>query len=384
MVSAVRRGESQRSVARQFGTSLHTVQRWVGRAEGQPLARVDWRDRPSSLHQSPNRTPRELENLILNLRRELREDSDLGEYGAAIIRAELMTRGVSGVPHERTIHSILERRGALDGQRRARRTPPPRGWYLPPVAAERAELDQFDIIEGLKIKGGPLVEVLCVTSLHGGLVGSWSSAGVKARFVRECLVQHWQQWGMPDYAQFDNDTVFQGPHQHPDAVGSVTRMCLSLGVVPVFAPPRETGFQAAIEAFNGRWQAKVWARFHHESLEALCERSGRYVAAHRQHTVARRDAAPERWPFPRDWTLDLQAPPHGRIIFLRRTNDRGQVTLLGRTFDVAPTWPHRLVRCEVLLDEQWIRFYGLRRRAPDDQPLLTMVAYKLPRRTFRE
>jgi hypothetical protein len=75
---------------------------------------------------------------------------------------------------------------------------------------------------------------------------------------------------------------------------------------------------------------------------------------------------------------------HGRIIFLRWTNDRGQVTLLGRTFDVAPTWPHRLVRCEVLLDEQCIRFYSLRRRAPADQPLLNIVAYRLPRRPFRE
>ncbi len=178
--------------------------------------------------------------------------------------------------------------------------------------------------------------------------------------------------------------MFQGRRQHPDAVGSVTRMCLSLGVVPVGAPPRETGFQAAIEGFNGRWQAKVWTRFQHESLEALCQRSDRYVAARRQRSVARRDAGPERWPFPSDWTLDLQAPLHGRIIFLRRTNDRGQVTLLGRTFHVAPTWPHRLVRCEVLLDEQCIRFYSLRRRAPDDQSLLNMVAYKMPQRRFRE
>jgi hypothetical protein len=360
------------------------VQRWVGRAEGQPLTRVDWGNRPSGPHQPPNRTPRKLEDLILKLRRELRENSDLGEYGAAAIRSELMARGVPGAPHERTIHSIIERRGALDGQRRIRRAPPPRGWYLPSVAVERAELDQFDIIEGLKIKGGPLVEVLCATSLHGGLVGSWPSGGVKARSVRECLVQHWRQWGLPDYAQFDNDTVFQGPHQFPDAIGSVTRMCLSLGVVPVFAPPRETGFQASIEAFNGQWQARVWARFQHESLEALGDRSARYVAAHRQRTVARRDAAPERWPFPSEWNLDLQMPPKGRIIFLRRTDDHGRAALLGRTFVVAPTWCHRLVRCEVLLDEHCIRFYALRRRAPDEQPLLNIVSHRLPQRPFRE
>lgn len=384
MVAAVRQGESQRSVARRFGVSLLTVQRWLSREQAQPPDRVDWCDRSSGPRRSPDRTPRELEDLILKLRRELREDSDLGEYGAAAIRAELVARGVADVPCERTIYRILERRGALDGNRRVRRTPPPRGWYLPPVAAERAELDEFDIIEGLKIKGGPLVEVLSTISLHGGLVASWPSTGVKARFVLECLVQHWRRWGLPDYAQFDNDTVFQGPHQHPDAVGSVTRMCLSLGVVPVFAPPRETGFQAAIEAYNGRWQAKVWTRFQHESLDALCDRSDRYVAAHRQRTSPRRDAAPERWSFPSDWKLDLQAPPDGRIIFLRRTDDQGRAAVLGCTFEVAPTWCHRLVRCEVLLDEHCICFYALRRRAPEDQQLLNTIIHKLPQRPFRE
>jgi len=386
MVAAVRRGESKRSVAGRFRVSLCTVQRWVSRAAGHPLTQVDWSDRPSGPIGSSSRTPRELEDLILELRRELREKSDLGEYGAAVIHAELVAQEVEAVPCERTIYRILERRGALDGKRRVRRTPPPPGWYLPPVAAGKAELDQFDIIEGLKIKAGPLVEVVSAISLHGGLVASWPTQGVKARLVRECLVQHWRQWGRPDYAQFDNDTVFQGPHQHRDVVGSVSRLCLGLGVVPVFAPPRETGFQAAIEAYNGRWQAKVWARFHHESLDALCDRSARYVAAHRRRTLPRRDGAPERTPLPRDWNLDLQSPPVGRIIYLRRTDDQGRAALLGRTFEVAPGWCHRLVRCEVLLSEHCIRFYALRRRAPHDQPLLNTVRYRLPirKRAFQE
>src|SRR4051812_440793 len=77
---------------------------------------------------------------------------------------------------------------------------------------------------------------------------------------------------------FDNDMIFQGPHAHPDVVGRVTRLCLSLGVVPVFVPPREMGFQAMMEGYNGTWQAKVWSRFEHESLTALQGQSARFVA----------------------------------------------------------------------------------------------------------
>lgn len=384
MVATVRDGESERSVARQHGTSLSTVQFWMQRAQDLPLEQVDWCDHPSGPRQPANRTPREMEDLILQTRRALREQSDLGEYGAEAIYRELVARPVPDVPGVRTLGRILERRGALDGKRRLRHPAPPRGWYLPDAADRRAELDQFDGVEGLVIQDGPEIEVLTAVSLHGGLVAAWPTTGITAQIVRKSLVEHWREFGLPAYAQFDNDTVFQGPHQHLDVVGSVTRLCLSLGVTPVFAPICEFGFQAADESFNGRWQAKVWARFHHASLDDLCERSRKYVAAHRQRTAVRCEHAPARRPFPSDWTLNLQAQVQGQIIYVRRTSDHSTATLLGRTFEIQSQWVHRLVRCEVDLNRKEIRFYALRRRAPQEQPLLQTVAYELPHRRFRE
>jgi len=293
------------------------------------------------------------------------------------------------VPSVRTVHRIFERRGVLDASRRVRRPAPPPGWYLADLAAGKVELDSFDVVEGLVIgktadAAAVDVEVLNAVSLFGGLVGSWPAGVVTAKFAVDCALARWRTVGLPRYAQFDNDTGFQGAHQWPDTFGRVTRVCLSLGVVPVFAPPRETGFQAAIENYNGRWQAKVWARFTHESLEGLEAQSGRYVAASRLRAAARIEAAPARRPFPEVWALDLQAAPRGRIIYLRRTGAAGGVELLGRRFEVDATWPHRLVRAEVDLDAGQIRFYALRRRDPAHQPLLREVAYKMPRKRFQE
>ncbi len=321
---------------------------------------------------------------MLTLRRERKDTSDLGEFGARAIRGGLEARGIHPLPSARTIGRILERRGALDGRKRVRRPAPPPGWYLTDLAAGRAELDSSDIVEGLVIKAGTRVEVLNATSLHGGLVASWPMGVVTARAAVEALLEHWRAVGLPDYAQFDNDTIFQGPHQHKDVVGRVARTCLGPGVVPVFAPPREPGFQAAIESYNGRWQAKVWARFVHESLEGLAAQSGRYVAASRLRAAARIEAAPGRRAFPKDWAPDLQATPRGRIIYPRRTGAAGGVEMLGRHFEVDGSWPNRLVRAEVDLDAGQIRFYALRRRDPGHQPLLREVAYKLPRRGFQE
>jgi hypothetical protein len=373
-----------RQVAQQFGVALSTVQRWVAWAADQRLDRVDWCDRPCGLPTPVNRTERSLEDLVLTIRQELRDTSDLGEFGAAAIYRAMRAQGIVAPPSVRTIGLILQRRGALDHRQRVRRPPPGLGWYLPEVAQQRAELDSIDIVEGLVIQGGIQVEVLNGVSLHGGLVVSWPHTVITAKFTVQALIEHWQAVGLPGYAQFDNDPIFEGAQIHPDTIGRVARVCLSLGVTPVYVPPHEMGFQAAIEGFNGRWQAKVWARFHHESLLGLQGQSSRYVAAHRQRAAVRIESAPERGRFPRGWKLNLQTHPSGKLIFLRRTSERGEVRLLARSFAVDRMWQHRLVRAEVDLQSERIRFYALRRRAPEHQPLLKETKYVLPRRRFTE
>jgi hypothetical protein len=356
------------------------VQRWVERSLGKRLDRVDWENRPSRPRRT-HRTARAIEDHVLKVRRHLREESILGEFGARAIREELERRGVHPCPSVRTIGRILERRGALDGRKRVRRPPPPRGWFLPDVAARRCELDRFDTIEGLAIRGGPHLAVLTAIALHSGLVGTWVHRRLVASTIVEDLLEHWTEHGRPGYALFDNDVRFQGPRQHRDAVGRVIRLCLHLEVVPTFAPPLEHGFQADIESYNSRWQAKVWHRFEHRSLRQLRGRSARYLEAVRRHKAARAEDAPPRRPLllpvPR-----LDDPLTGRLVFLRRTDDDGCVHFLGRTFPVDRLWTHRLVRADVDLDASAIRFYALRRREPEDQPLLRETPYALPQRSW--
>jgi len=383
MVSAVRRGQSLRAVAHAFGVGVATVAHWVERAKGQRLDRVDWSDHSHAPHR-PRRTKASLEDLVLKVRGELAH-SDLGAIGADAIRQALVEQGVAPVPSLRTINRILARRGALDGRKRTRRPPPPRGWYLPAVAAAEAELDSFDIVEGLVIQDGPQIEVLNGVSLHGGLVASWPTRSpVTADMTLKALTEHWRRVGLPSYAQFDNDMIFQGTHRYPDALGRISRLCLSLGVVPVFVPPREMGFQAMIESYNGWWQARVWSRFQHANLEDLQQRSSRHVQALRQQRVARIEAAPDRRAFPAGWKLNLKKRPGGRLVFVRRSNGLSEVTLLGQTWQLGQVWPHRLVRCEVDLDHDKVRFFTLRRKEPASQPQILEVDYRLPNRGFQD
>lgn len=382
MVELVRQGTSQRRVASKFGVSLSVVQRWMSRAGGKRLSEVDWSD----VSRRPHRTRRidnATEELVLKIRSELRTDSALGDCGAAAIRGELERRAHSILPSVRTIGRILERRGALDGKRRVRRTPPAPGWHIPDVAEARSELDSFDYVEDLKIQNGPLIDVLNAVSLHGGLVGSWPDTSTAKATVLK-LLEHWTEFGLPAYAQFDNDSRFQGGHHGKDVIGRVSRTCLYLGVTPVFVPPREFGFQAAIENFNGRWQARVWSRFHHDSIQTLHARTINYLDAARRASATRIQAAPNRRVFPDNYDIDLQAYPKGKIIFIRRCTDDSTLSILGHSFPMNMSWPHRLVRCEVDFSNQSISFFALRRRAPMSQPLIREVPYTFPRKRFLE
>ncbi len=384
MVEAVRSGRSHHDVAREFHVSPSTVHHWVHLAQGRRLDRVAWSDR-SRVPTTTQRTDAAIEDRVLEMRRELRTASDLGFHGAATIRQALGAQGIKSPPSVRTINRILRRRGALDGHQRVRRPPPPPGGYLPQVAARRHELDCADIVEGPVIKDGPQVEVLNAISLHGGLVASWPvQASVTATLVVDGLVEHRRRFGLPGYAQFDNDTAFQGTHAHPDAVGRVSRLGLGLGVVPVFVPPREPGVQAAMENDNGTWQAEVWSRFRHADLSGLQDRSRRHVTALRRHRADRIESAPARRAFPGRWRLDLQARLKGRIVYLRRTDATGAVEVLGRSFEVDRQWVHRRVRAEVDLDGDLIRFYRPRRRDPGDQPLMAEVVHRIKHKRFCE
>ena len=254
---------------------------------------------------------------------------------------------------------------------------------MKPLAKKIAELDQFDYIEDLCIEGGKTFQVLNGISLHGGLVGSWPMTRMTAENTVRKMIDFWTEFGLPDYAQFDNSTVFQGS-RWPDSLGKVIRCCLSLGVIPVFVPPRETGFQASVENYNGRWQRGVWERFRFENLMGVQLQSDVYVDAMRMKNGERHETAPTRWLVPKDWTLNYSARPMGKVIFIRRTTDAEYVEVMGHWWLVPGAGAHKLVRTEVDLTKNTISFYRLRRREPNVHDFIAHAKYHFPNKTFKE
>ena len=363
MVAAVRAGLSLRAVARRFNKSARIVSKWVRRAEGLRLARVDWSDRAAG-NPRPRRTGVQLEATILKLRRWLHRHSALGECGAAAIHRVLCARGTTA-PCVRTIARVLARHDTVR-TRRVRRPPPPPGWHLPEVAAARTELDSCDFVEGLTFSRQRSFDMLTAISLWGHCATAYAIRPRKHLLgARRALTVRWQRWGLPAYAQFDNDSIFQGSHGHPSHLGRLVHYCLCLGVIPVFAPPREQGFQNHIESFNALWQAKAWHRRHHRDAAQLRLRSEAFLSAHHAKHALRLDAAPQRSPFPE---LVPHRPVAHLVILLRRADALGSIKIGRRSFRLPSGYAHRLVRCEWRLDLARLTVFALHRSAPAHQP----------------
>jgi hypothetical protein len=332
-------------------------------------------DFSSAPHKQARQTSPALEASIVSLRNSLATESDLGFVGAEAIAFELaILHPGAALPCVRTIARILARHGLLDASRRVRRPAPPTGWYLPAVARGEADVDAFDGVEDLPIEGAGLFHVLTSKSLIGPNVHAWINTSITSAWTVARLDEHWRKIGLPAFAQFDNDTRFQGPHNRPNVIGEVIRFCLRHGVTPVFAPPRETGFQADIEGFNALWQKKVWQRSRHASCEAAQLLSDKFCIAYTLRRAGRQDRAPKRRPFPAHAVAAKLTA--GMIIFIRRTSETGSIRVLEQTYLADPKWPHRLVRVEVNIATLSLRIFRLRRKAPGRQPFIKQLKLK--------
>src|SRR3954451_9704957 len=142
-----------------------------------------------------NRLDAMVEQRVLQLRQELRRRI-LGEYGAEAIQQALEIETGAHAASRAGINRVLARHGLQDGVRRSRRPAPPRGWYLPALAAGQCELDSFDLIEDLKIEDGPLASILTGTSLQGGWVDAWPLGEATAKLVLPHLQERWEREGL--------------------------------------------------------------------------------------------------------------------------------------------------------------------------------------------
>jgi hypothetical protein len=268
--------------------------------------------------------------------------------GARTIQKEWRQRYREPAPSLSAIQRVLKRHGLTIHKPRKRRHA-----YRPhPDATYPNAVHATDIITRW-ITGGEVVQTFNTVDIYSNDAYSTSHAAKTARAACEHLLQTWQQLGIPDVAQFDNESAFSGGN-HPWVLGRVVRLCLYMGIEVLFIPLREADYNSPVETFNHLWAQRFWGR-HHFTRRRDVSRVGRtFLAWYRSQYIApRKPDTPERMRLgtrvhrlaPCDAiNLPKRLPIcAGRVHAVRRVSPEGRVRFLNQTLRVGKRYRERYV-----------------------------------------
>ncbi len=264
-------GDSASAICATLGHSRPWLYKWKNR---KLTGDVEWyKDKSCAPHRSPERTPKELEELVRVTRLSL---YNAGEFcGPEAIRWRMEEEGETP-PSASTIKRIL-RRHSLTHKRTGRYQP--KGKSYPKLSATAPNaVHEYDFVGPCYLEGAVKFHSLHALDIMTRRCGVEPMTN-KTETTR-AIWRVWKRLGVPRFAQVDNEMVFYGSPRHPRGIGQFIRLCCLCGVEAVFIPIREPWRNGAVEKFNDHWQYKFYRRVRMESVEDLRIESREFETRH--------------------------------------------------------------------------------------------------------
>lgn len=373
-VERYRRGESAAAIGASIGRSVRWVYKWVERAEqgGQW-----WREQSRTPRRVVNRSPADVEQLIVDARRRLVRDG--GFAGAQMIAWELEESAVA-VPSIATINRVLKRHGLIerDGRRRVSK-----GKKYPAPEAFGAGVHQSDFVGPRYLHGPVRFYSLNTVDVATGRCATVPIPDRSTEVVVPALWDTWVRLGIPRIQQLDNELVFFGSRRHPRGLSQVLRLCLMHGVEPLFIPPAEPWRNGVVEKFNDLWQQK-FLRHPMATFAEVCARSRAFDERHNSRwryrkiggrtpneALATSGVTPPAPPQIAPPALPLPRPVRGRYHFIRFIRSDRVLDLFGERFVMPAGAAHEYVQATVDIEKQQLQVLV-------DQQVIETIEYASP------
>lgn len=247
-------GQSKSQIARRLQKSRLWVQRWTSRYD--PNAPEEsLQDHSSVPRHTRSLYSERIKEMVLHCR-EKREASKERKYrhaliGAAAIYYELRALGIHPLPSIRTIHIWLKQAGKVK-ERQPKTRKPPNPTYPTLVCQAVNDVHQLDLKGPFYLEGSHQKHYLAaLRDTYGKKVSLGALPDMKMETIIDFVVASWQKLGRPRKLQMDNGLEFRGSNRYPRSLGKLLRVCLDLGVEPVFIPTHEPWRNGVIENLNG-------------------------------------------------------------------------------------------------------------------------------------
>ena len=99
----------------------------------------------------------------------------------------------------------------------------------------------------------------------------------------DSLLHCWQTLGIPRYIQMDNVLSTRGSNRYPHSFGLVIRLCLTLGIQPIFIPIKEPWRNGIIERFQDVFDKMFFRAQYFKSFFQVIKQAKGFEAFHNQN-----------------------------------------------------------------------------------------------------
>jgi putative transposase len=364
-------GEPKKRIAHDLGKSRNWVNYWLSRYQA---------DDPEGSLQDGSKAPKhpyhkwseDLVQMALNSR-QLRQEGQQPGYryslvGAEAIHYELKNLGIMPVPPVRTIHSWLKARGTIVARQEAEARPPKP--YPTPVCQAVNDLQELDLKGPFYLTGSDQKYYLSVLrEAFSKRVALTAIQDKQMTTILDFLLPAWRKLGLPKVLQMDNGLEFRGSNRYPRSPGQLLRVCLDLGVEPLFIPPHEPWRNGVVENLNGLLerlflQKQIIQDYAHlqactQEVETAINTAHRLSALEgktpQEAVVGKRLVYP-----PEDYVWrkrDLRLVK-GKISFIRLVRKSGRITLCAADkFEIGEEYAWQYVRAIVDVEAQRLDVY---------------------------
>lgn len=379
-IEAIRRKlarEPVSTICRAVGRSRPWFYRWWGRYQQDGSAGLA--DRSHRPKNPAGHISSALEQAILAIRQRLWKQR-YATRGAPSIARELEFLGYERVS-VRTIYNVLKRHGLTVDRQKVRPKPALRLYPLPKITRS-GQWQQIDLIGPRFLRGsGRKIYFLVLRDLYDQAVYVEVATSRSAHTMLGFLLRGWQALGLPDHLSLDNAAEFSGSLRHRRTFSQVVRLCLLLGVEPVFIPQGEACRHGGIENFNGLFDRLFYRPVRLRSLAHIRQELARlrHMANH-QHphqrlgylTSAEVRQGQSLRQLPNHFTLPEKLPlAAGRVSFIRRVRRSGRIIILNEKFFVGRRLRGQYVWATIFTRTQQLKIYSHGR-------LIKTFDYRLP------
>lgn len=385
-VHLLRGGMSKSEVAQELDRSVCWVYKWQQRYEQEGWVGLHSRSRAPQ--HRPNRIPALVRQCVRETRSELEAEAatrqGLKYIGAPAVQAKLKKKKVCRIPSTASIERILR---AADMTRPYQSQGEEKVIYprLHPTQAQ--QLYQVDIVPHF-LRGGQAIACFNGIDVVSRYPTGQAYERRRSQEAAQFLIQIWQEMGIPQYTQVDNEGCFSGGFTHPGVLGKVVRLALHMGTELVFSPIGHPKSNGSVERFHQDYDQHVWKDTDLDNRSGVQAQAEPFFSdyRHSRHHSALRGASPAEVHLritPRKLSSDFQLPSHklslteGRIHFMRRVNPDHTVSVLNLTWSVPDAKPDQgvWVTLELNTSGATLRIYDA---APDALQRTCLVEHPFP------